>query len=264
MPAHYDGKRSEQRLTAVCPATEYERSRTLHFAGLLARVNKNFVEKRPTGVVFLGVCSDLRSRSSGRTQLQAGHPPSITLSAGYLPTYFNGWFKRPAAHAHRLFVAYELRFCSACAWTTCQLSPATSVGAQDEWHDLHRHVLPADIPRQLPGDILPLSSAGYRAEDCCRQVEYYITAKLSLSSTSCIRRPRAVQLLRLLQLNIVWWPSVHSWSVPLNANQARNKTSKKVAYLSEAVFQLYELCCELCVTIWSFVARTRFWKLLVL
>lgn len=85
MPAHYDGKRSEQRLTAVCRASESERSMILHLAGLLARVNSNFVEKRSTGAVFLGICSDLRSRMSRGTQLHAEHPPSITLSAGGLP-----------------------------------------------------------------------------------------------------------------------------------------------------------------------------------
>lgn len=116
--------------------------------------------------------------------------------------------------------------------------PPLRVGAQDGRHDLHTHVLPADIAWQLPVDITAtLSSAGYRAGGLLlagRKLQPYfslIPRVVSKRSGQCIC--------------CVWYssvscgdPSVHPWSTPLNVNQARNKTSQKVAYPSEAVF-----CC---------------------
>lgn len=130
MSAHYDAKRSERRLTAVCRASESERSRTLHLAGLLARVNNNFVGKRSTGAVFLDVCYDLRSRMSWGTQLQAEHPHIITLSTGCLPVSLtDDWITLPLIHIDFSWHAswgWTFRFYSTCAWTPWKQSPAMS------------------------------------------------------------------------------------------------------------------------------------------
>ena len=130
MPAHCDGMRSEQRLTAVCRASEFECSRTLHLAGLLARVNNNFVEKRSTGAVFLGVGYDLRSQMSWGTHLQAEQPHSIRLSAGGLPASLtddsNTLLLIHIDFSWHASWGWTFRFSSACAWWPCQHSPAMS------------------------------------------------------------------------------------------------------------------------------------------
>lgn len=71
---------------------------------------------------------------------------------------------------------------------------------------------------------------------------------LFFNTASCIRRAWAVQLLWLIQMSILWWTLVHPWSVPVNASQARNNTSQKVACPSEAVFCFIS---SLCVRWWT-------------
>ena len=175
MPAHYDGKRSEQRLTAVCRASESELSRTLHLAGLLARVNSNFVEKRSTGAVFLGVCSDLRSRMSRGPQIQAEHPHSITLSAGFLPASLTENSNAvPLIHIDFSWHAswgWTFHFSSACAWTPCQQSPAASGWCSRR---MTRPTYPRSASRRCSTATwghTDTRARGTGLEDCCWQAE---------------------------------------------------------------------------------------------
>jgi hypothetical protein len=117
--------------------------------------------------------------------------------------------------------------------------PPLRVGVQDERHDLHTHVLPADIAWQLPGDITAtLSSAGYR------------TGGLLLAGR---KFPRCFSLIPRVVSERSWqciccdWytlvscgdPSVHPWSAPLDVNQAINKVPESGLSIGSGVL-LYE------------------------
>jgi hypothetical protein len=237
MPAHYDGKRSEQRLTAVSSFriwTQQDPAPCWSPCKSQQQSCREEVNRRgfPGCLLWPSIPYELRDLAPSWTS-------SYYHAFGWRPSCFlHGWLKHPAAHPHRLFVVCEPRVDFSFLFSLCVNAMAA----------VTRHVglvLKTKDTTYIPTFCQPTSPDSYlgtyrhslerRLQDWRIAVgRPKITAMLFLNTASCIRRAWAMQLLWLIQLSILWWRSVHPWSVPPNAKQARNRTSQKVAYPSEA------------------------------